>query len=213
MPPNRRVMDASACKFRNNVFCTSSAIPMPVSSPKHGMSPSSRPVRRKRPRSGRRPAELNFTALPVRFSSTWRTRPPSPIKLRGISGAQQTTISIDFSACAAPRNRRPPPHNGFQIERALRLSFPASIFENRECHSRIVEQRFGRLWTVCGIFLLLISGVSRSRAVMPRTPFIRVRIMAHVRRNSGGSIRRARRFVLPSGGPLGGQAEARRLVD
>ena len=84
VPPNRRVVDASACENDSKIRSrTSSAMPMPVSltsnlsSRRPFTSPTTRTVT---PTS---PLSVNFTAFDTRFRSTWRSRPGSPTSAAG----------------------------------------------------------------------------------------------------------------------------------
>ena len=80
VPPYRRVVEASACENGSNSRSRSSGA-MPIAGV-GDLEPDHARRRRCGPRAGRgprpRPRSVNFTALPTRLSSTWRSRAGSP---------------------------------------------------------------------------------------------------------------------------------------
>jgi hypothetical protein len=93
VPPKRRVVLASAwVNGSNRPACCSSSIPMPVSdtSNRTGTVPGAKLP----PAAGDAvtvtcPLGVNFTALPARLSSTWRSLPASPLTVPASAGSQR----------------------------------------------------------------------------------------------------------------------------
>ena len=98
VPPNSRVSFCCA-KASKTSSCFSFGMPMPVSRTSK---------RRETPSASRSPVTLstisptsvNFTALPRRLMSTWRSRPGSPVTRTGSSGA---TLQMSSTSCAWAR--------------------------------------------------------------------------------------------------------------
>ncbi len=98
VPPNRRVVELSACEKRSNNFwlCVSSK-PMPVSSTsitKPG------PIERADAVTLTRPTDVNFTAFDIRLVMTWRRRTGSPRKSCFVGRVLSNTRSSFFCAQA-----------------------------------------------------------------------------------------------------------------
>ena len=73
---------------------------------------------------------MNFTALPMTFSSTWRSRPASPSSASGTSGVMWQASSIPFSAARSASSLAASPTVSRRSNSARsRSSRRASIFE------------------------------------------------------------------------------------
>ncbi len=99
VPPNRRVVDPSACMNGSKMVpCLSGAIPIPVSvTSKCSMVDLS--VRECSPTvTSTCPLDVNLIALPTRFDSTWRTRTGSPTIPSGTSDWISHISSSPFSS-------------------------------------------------------------------------------------------------------------------
>jgi hypothetical protein len=99
VPPNRRVVDASAwMKLSKSRFCCAASIPMPVSvtSKRTPIAlPCSDSLRTRRITS---PESVNLTALPSMLMRIWRIRPGSPRRRIDICGSTITASSRSFSS-------------------------------------------------------------------------------------------------------------------
>ena len=94
VPPNLRVVPPSACSNSSKMrACASGAMPMPVS------RTAKRDLARRAPGSttiATPPCSVNFTALPARLSSTWRSRAASPMTRPGRRVVDEDAISSAF---------------------------------------------------------------------------------------------------------------------
>lgn len=90
VPPYRRVVEASAWENGSNSRTTScGAMPMPVSqTSKRNAATSGEPASTTRTRTATSPVSVNFSALPARLMSTWRSRPGSVATVRGTDCSQ-----------------------------------------------------------------------------------------------------------------------------
>ena len=141
VPPNRRVVELSACeKEWNSNVCCSGVMPMPVS---RILTSSVTPGRvactcaasapgwsKVRMETVTLPLSVNLMALVTRFSSTWFSRSASPSNVAGTAASISRRTAIPFSAALTAAML-----NGVSSEvRRLKWvrsneSFPASILE------------------------------------------------------------------------------------
>ena len=130
------------------------------------------------------PRSVNLIALPTRLTRTWRSRPASPIKRSGTSGAIRQASSRPLAWArrrqglqAFRRGRR-----AGRTGRRSRLSLPASILEKSRMSLMTVSSESAELLTRPRYSRWRgESSVSRASSVMPMMPFIgRANLVAHV---------------------------------
>ncbi|MNN16562.1 hypothetical protein D3C81_1297060 [compost metagenome] len=179
VPPKRRVVDPSSCwKASKTASCMSAAMPMPVSRTLRRRLATPSPLARSRALTTTSPCGVNLMALPARLVSTWRSRPGSPSRVCGSAGSTSSTSSRPL-ACARMACARMVSCSSWRRSKGMlsRVSMPASIFEKSRMslmmHSRasaeaLTISRYLRWWAS--------SSESSTRSVMPRMPFIGVRI-------------------------------------
>ena len=99
VPPNRRVVDTSACENgMNRRGCTSGAMPGPVSTTARRIRPG--PTRCASMCTS--PWSVNLSALVMKLLRIWRTRVGSPVTPAGTSGSS-VRVSVRVFAAAIDR--------------------------------------------------------------------------------------------------------------
>ena len=175
VPPNLRVVDASACVNASNTrACCSGEMPMPVSATSN-LTPT--------PLTGSAltrmcpPAGVNFTALDSRLVSTWRSRPGSPWVRVGRPGCRLISSWSCLALAWASRGAQ-----AFSVSSAASnavastVILPASILDR----SRMSLSKPSKVWAdssmSCSQWLCSVSrGESISRRISPITPLSGVR--------------------------------------
>ena len=124
------------------------------------------------------PRSVNLTALPTRFRRTCPSRPASPRTARGTSAWMSEASSSPLAAARGAWTTIASSRTALRLNsRTSSSSLPASILEKSRMSlmtvSRFSEQRrtVVRKSRCSGL-----RGVSRRRSVMPKMPFIGVRI-------------------------------------
>ena len=179
VPPNWRVVEPSTwAKASKIIACLSAGMPMPVSataSTTRHVSPCSSSMATV---TVTPPSRVNLTALPSRLSSTWRSRPGSPLRVRGMPGGTMALSASPFCwalraiertlACTSSRRS-----NGT----SSRSSLPASILEKSRMSLTMVSSASAEAFTKAMSSRCWASSVdSSTSSVMPRMPFMGVRI-------------------------------------
>ena len=158
VPPNSRVVEASAWeKGWNRRAATSGEMPMPVSvTSKRTSAESGRLLGRARTCTITSPRSVNLTALPTRFSRTWRSRPGSPADRAGTSGRPVAASSRPL-ACA--RSASSPTTSSTASRRSKSVtsssSLPASILEKSRMSLMIASSASPRASDGLGVLALL----------------------------------------------------------
>ena len=139
VPPNRRVVDVSACTNAPKIcHCLSSGIPMPVSETMNRSAACSVVTLSADTSTTTSPVSVNLTALPTRLTSTCRRRPGSPTRLSGTSVLMRQASSSPFS-CAGRANSRTAPSTASRRLNGIASSAsrPASTFETSRTSFRM----------------------------------------------------------------------------
>ena len=167
VPPNRLVVDASACEKESKILDLASGdIPMPVSrtSKRSGsQSPSSRAGAHSTAIS---PECVNFTALPMRLIRICLMRTMSPFTLRGVPG-QDVAKDFDLLGLRSFREKADCLFDGFVDVEFFRVQLQPAGLYLREIEHVVdnVEQRdSGREGHIDVIPLLLGQGFRPSKA-------------------------------------------------
>ena len=131
VPPNRRVVDASACtNFSNNLLRASSFSPIPVSATSTRIVALSSPLATISAEIEIEPEGVNLTALDARLSTTCRNLPESLKNWPDNSGAMNVAISRFLSlACVSISSIAPSKVAAGDMGTASRVSLLASSFE------------------------------------------------------------------------------------
>ena len=179
VPPNRRVIDSSACVNRSKMRrCASAEMPMPVSTTSNRTVASLGVSDSRVTRTPTSPFSVNFKAFPRRFNSTCRSRSGSPRRRNG-------TLEGTRRKVASPLNRAWGSTMAtvcFTIAYRSKSftsteTFPASIFDR----SRTSCIRNRRVCAESSIVFVSSScsaesGVPFSRSSIPMIPLSGVRI-------------------------------------
>ena len=179
VPPNSRVIDASAWLNRSKIRANcSGAMPIP-SSTTSTCSKASSPVRATQDTDRVTfPSCVNLTALPARFINTCRIRPSSPTS-RVTAHFLSSTVSLTRCTSARFCKRSATPRNMAQGSKGTgsMASFPVSIFEKSRISLMIESRPLAESVMVFACKRCSSSRfVSMSSDVMPMTPFSGVRI-------------------------------------
>ena len=124
------------------------------------------------------PRSVNLIALPVRLTTIWRRRPGSAMIVSGTSGRISLSSSNPFVWARSERVLTVSPRlSRISKEIGSRSSFPASIFEKSRISLITVRSESADDLTNCRYSCCSASrSVSRASSVIPRIPFIGVRI-------------------------------------
>ena len=150
VPPNRRVVEASACvNASNNTSSLSAAMPMPVSRTSKRTVASASPSSTRLTDTATSPLSVNLMALPTRLVRTCRSRPGSP---RSADGTSASTSAVSSSplpcACSAGRSQVSSTVRRRSKSRVSSSSFPASILEKSRMSLMIVSSASALFCTV-----------------------------------------------------------------
>ena len=179
VPPNSRVVDESPCEKASKICCCLSlGIPMPVSKTEKrmGMNPSA--DWRRCARTLTSPSFVNLMALPARLIRIWRKRVGSPRRTSGTSPCKAQVTSNFFCWARTARGSNALSMQSSREKGTLsRSSRPASIFEKSRMSLMIpskdsADDRTISRYSRCSG----LSSVSSASSVMPRIPFMGVRI-------------------------------------
>ena len=178
VPPNLRVLEASACSNSSkSLGSISEGMPHPVSSTSNRSSTRSLCSSSCRARRHTLPRDVNLTPLPAKLSSAWRNRVGSPRSQRGTPSVATSMLSPLRSACSAISERvwsRTASRAKSVCSSARR---PASIFDKSRM-SLMMESRC----RAASLILLsrspcsIVGDARCNRWVRPRMAFIGVRI-------------------------------------
>src|SRR3989449_574266 len=178
-PPCLRVVDPSAWANSSKMWdCAAALMPAPVSlTSKRSVTfcaVSSRPATR----ITTEPCSVNLIALPTRLVSTWPRRRGSPLTwVARFAGMLQASSSPLAWARSARRSTTSSSVRRRSMSTFSSSSFPASILEKSR-RSLMMPSRFWPERCTVSAYLrcALVSPVSSNSSVIPRTPFIGVRI-------------------------------------
>ena len=151
VPPNLRVVDASAwLKALNTFFCCSSVMPIPESLTANFAVTLSRAPSTNSTETTISPASVNLTALFARLMSTWPNRNGSPTKTSGIPLPLATSSSISFFSAFNPIRSDTFSKTLSRLKSTNSTSsFPASILETSRISLMIPSRVFEAPSTFC----------------------------------------------------------------
>jgi len=124
------------------------------------------------------PCGVNLKAFPTKFKRTWRNRPGSPRSACGTYGSSGATRCRRLSWAGLIKRLTISCRISGRLKSTIsRSSLPASIFEKSRISFRIVRRDSAELLAVVVYsYCSRVRSVSRISSVIPRVPFIGVRI-------------------------------------